>query len=143
MIFLAVIVVEKQLPPPVKISDQRKYPDRFIAERAYNTLQNLTALGPRIAGSYENDVLAVNLLKGFIQDIIDNAKGHHVIEMDIQKVSGSFNLEFLDGLTNVYADSINVVVKIGSKINSAHSLLINCHFDTVVESPGKQFCLLI
>lgn len=140
LVFIGVIVVEKRLPPGLKVSEQHLYPDRFIAERAYNHLKNLTALGPRITGSYENDVLAVNLLKEEIQDIIDNAREEHVIELDVQKVSGCFNLEFLDGMTNVYKDLLNVVVKVGSRINSSHSLLINCHFDTVVDSPGKQFC---
>lgn len=138
LVFIGVIVVEKNLPQGLKISEEHKYPGKFIAERAQKFLRNLTSLGPRIAGSYENDVLAVNLLKGIVQEIIDNAKEHHVIEVDVQKVSGAFNLEFLDGMTNVYEDGINVVVKIGSKIKSPYSLLINCHFDTVAESPGKS-----
>lgn len=139
VVFASVILVERRLPPGLKIGDEEKYPDRFIAERAYNILKNLTSLGPRIAGSYTNDVLAVNLLKQEIDFIIKEAKDIHVIEVDVQKVNGSFNLEFLDGLTNVYRDLINVVVKIGSRINSPHSLLVNCHFDTVVESPGEIF----
>lgn len=142
VVFAGVILVERRLPPGLKIADEEKNPDRFIAERAYNILKNLTSLGPRIAGSYTNDVLAVNLLKQEIDFIIKEAKDIHVIEVDVQKVNGSFNLEFLDGLTNVYKDLINVVVKIGSKINSPHSLLVNCHFDTVVESPGKRYILV-
>lgn len=141
-VFAGVILVERRLPPGLKIVDEDANPDRFIAERAYNILKNLTSLGPRIAGSYTNDVLAVNLLKQEIDFIIKEAKDVHVIEVDVQKVNGSFNLEFLDGLTNVYRDLINVVVKIGSKINSPHSLLVNCHFDTVVESPGESFFFL-
>lgn len=139
VVLVAVILVEKRLPPGLKIADEDKYPERFIAERAYNILKNLTSLGPRIAGSYTNDVLAVNLLKEEINSIVNEAKDVHVIEVDVQKVNGSFNLEFLDGLTNVYRDLINVIVKIGSRINSPHSLLVNCHFDTVVESPGESY----
>lgn len=139
VVFALVILVERRLPPALKIADEAQHPDRFIAERAYNLLRNLTSLGPRIAGSYTNDVLAVNLLKQEIDFIMKEAKDIHVIEVDVQKVNGSFNLEFLDGLTNVYRDLINVVVKIGSKIDSPHSLLVNCHFDTVVESPGEIF----
>lgn len=142
VVFVSVILVEKRLPPGLKINDEDKYPERFIAERAYNILKNLTSLGPRIAGSYTNDVLAVNLLKQEIDSIVNDAKNVHVIEVDVQKVNGSFNLEFLDGLTNVYKDLINVIVKIGSRINSPHSLLVNCHFDTVVESPGKCYLLI-
>lgn len=137
LVFTAVIVIEKQLPPALKIIDEQKYPDRFIAERAYDHLRNLTSLGPRVAGSYVNEVLTVNLLRKEIETIITNAKKKHVIELDIQKVSGSFALEFLDGMTNVYNGLQNVVVRVGSHVNSPHSLLINCHFDTVVDSPGE------
>ncbi|RZC42718.1 hypothetical protein BDFB_009328, partial [Asbolus verrucosus] len=137
LVFAAVIVIEKQLPTSLRISDEPKNPDRFIAERAYNVLKNLTKIGPRIAGSYANEVTAVNLLKDAVQEIIDNAHENHFIELDVQKASGDFNLEFLDGMTNVYQDVQNVVVKVGSKIKSPHSLLINCHFDSVVDSPGE------
>lgn len=136
VVFLLVIIIEKQLPPVLKQSDESKYPDRFIAERAYNILKNLTNIGPRIAGSYENEALAVALLQNEIQTIIDQADENHVIELDVQKATGVFNLNFLDGMTNIYQDVQNVIVKLGSRINSSHSLLINCHFDTVVDSPG-------
>lgn len=134
-----VIIIEKQLPPGLKINDEKQNPNRFIAERAYGHLKNLTSLGSRIVGSYENEVLAVDLLKKEINTIINDAKEHNLIELDVQKVSGSFALQFLDGMTNAYQDLQNVVVKVGSKIQSKHSLLINCHFDTVVDSPGKFF----
>ncbi|KAJ3647303.1 hypothetical protein Zmor_019187 [Zophobas morio] len=136
LVFAAVIVIEKQLPTGLKISDEAKNPDRFIAERAYNILKKLTKIGPRIAGSNANEVTAVELLKSEVQEIIKKTNQNHVIELDIQKASGDFHLEFLDGMTNVYRDVQNVVVKVGSKIKSPHSLLINCHFDTVVDSPG-------
>lgn len=138
IVFTAVIVIEKQLPLGLKIAEEHRYPDRFIAERAYNHLRNLTSLGPRIAGSYVNEVLAIKLLKNEIQTIIDNAKKNNVIELDVQKVSGSFALKFLDGMTNVYSGLQNVVVRVGSHVDSLHSLLINCHFDTVVDSPGES-----
>lgn len=141
-VLIAVIVIEKQLPPGLRIVNEYKHPDRFIAERAYNILKNLTALGPRVAGSYANEVLAVNLLKHEIETIIASAKDNNVIQLDIQKASGAFKLEFLDGMTNVYHNLQNVVVKIGSRIDSPHSLLVNCHFDTVANSPGNLLFIL-
>lgn len=143
IVFAAVIVIEKQLPPGLKIADEHKYPNRFIAERAYNNLKNLTSLGPRIAGSFVNEILTIDLLKKQIETIISNAKDNNIIQLDIQKVSGSFALEFLDGMTNVYNGLQNVIVRVGSRINSPHSLLINCHFDTVVDSPGKSKYFII
>ncbi|KAG8237640.1 hypothetical protein J437_LFUL013618, partial [Ladona fulva] len=46
---------------------------------------------------------------------------HHV-EVDVQRVSGSFSLRFLDGLTNVYHGVQNVIVRVSHKTRpSAHS----------------------
>ncbi|CAH0550191.1 unnamed protein product [Brassicogethes aeneus] len=137
-VFAAVIIIEKQLPLGLKIVDETKHKDRFVAERAHNILNKLTKIGPRVAGSPQNEIQAVNLLKDEINRVIREKNGNHVIELDVQKASGAFNLEFLDGMTNVYQDLQNVVVKVGSKINSSHSLLINCHFDTVVDSLGAS-----
>lgn len=141
IVLISAIIIEKQLPVGLKIVDEQEHPDRFISERAYNILKNLTALGPRPAGSYANEILAVSLLKKEIEDVIKNAKEQNVIQLDIQKASGAFQLEFLDGMTNVYRNMQNLVVKIGSRINSPHSLLLNCHFDTVAHSPGKRLYL--
>lgn len=143
VVFSLVIIIEKQLPSGFKLEDESKYPERFIAERAYNILKNLTNIGPRTAGSYENEVLAVKILKEEIDSIMEDANKNHIIQLDIQKASGAFNLEFLDGMTNVYQDVQNVVVKVGSKINSPHSLLINCHFDSVVDSPGRELMIIV
>lgn len=124
------------LPTPLLHKDIENHPNEFIAERAMDRLVKLTDIGPRVAGSYENEVLAVKVLKDEIDEIIKEAKSIHSIEVDIQKYSGSFPLEFLDGLTNVYRNVQDVIVKFGPRKNSGHSLLMNCHFDSVVDSPG-------
>lgn len=121
------------------MKDEAAHQDRFIAERARNYLLNLTKLGPRPVGSFENEVLAINFFSKEINSIINNADKVHRITYDLQKVSGSFPLTFLDGMTNIYKDVQNVIVKIGPQQESIHSLLVNCHFDTVVDSPGWYF----
>lgn len=133
---VAVVVIEKKLPNDLKIADEQKFPNRFIAQRAMEHLIELTSFGPRVSGSYENEVLAVNFLKREINKIINESRDIHVIQMDIQKASGAFPLTFLDGLTSIYRNMPNVIVRIGSRINSEHSLLLNCHFDSVPDSPG-------
>ncbi|CAG9762031.1 unnamed protein product [Ceutorhynchus assimilis] len=136
--FSLVIIIEKQLPKGLTLAEEKDYPDKFIAERAFNILQNLTRIGPRTAGSYENEVLAVRIITSEIDSIIKEAHSNHIVQVDVQKASGAFNLAFLDGMTNVYQDVQNIVVKLGSKIDSSHSLLINCHFDSVLDSPGAS-----
>lgn len=142
LVFLVVIytvlaLLEKNLPEPVMIYNEHKYPDRFVAERARNHLVNLTSVGPRPVGSKENEVLAVQFLLDKIKTIINQAHSSHKIEWDLQRVSGTFSLQFLDGLTSVYRNVQNIVVKIGPRQTSRHSLLINCHFDSVMDSPGN------
>ena len=133
---LTVIVLEKILPEPHLIENERFHPEKFVAERAKAHVYNLTALGPRVAGSYENEVLAVQFLTNVINSITKNASQNHKITLDVTRHSGSFPLTFLDGMTHVYKNVQNVIVKIGPHRPSPYSLLLNCHFDSFVESPG-------
>ncbi|XP_021931492.1 endoplasmic reticulum metallopeptidase 1-like [Zootermopsis nevadensis] len=136
-IFVAIELVERKLPTPLRLVDAPSNPGKFIAERAMNHLMRLTDIGPRTTGSYENEVLAIKFFEEEIGSIMDRAKPIHNVQVDIQKTSGAFPLHFLDGMTNVYRDVQNVIVRVSAKYaESAHSLLVNCHFDTVSGSPG-------
>lgn len=136
IVYVLLVFEERRLPTPLLVKDEPIYEDRFIAERAKEYLMNLTRLGPRPVGSFENEVLAVNFFSKEINNIIIKANKIHKISFDLQKVSGAFSLPFLDGMTNVYKDVQNVIAKIGPNEESEHSLLVNCHFDTVIDSPG-------
>lgn len=94
-------------------------------------------MGPRVAGSYANEVLSVRFLKDIITDIQKHAKAHHRVELDVTRHSGAFPLTFLDRMTNVYRNVQNVIVKLGPKRAAENSLLLNCHFDSFSQSPGK------
>lgn len=137
VIYTILALLEKNLPEPVMMSNEHNHPDRFVAERARNNLINLTSMGPRPVGSKENEILAVQFLLNEIKTIAEHAHSSHKVEFDLQRVSGAFSLNFLDGMTNVYKNVQNIVVKIGPKQASRHSLLINCHFDSVMDSPGN------
>lgn len=101
-------------------------------------LKRLTDLGTRVVGSYENEVLVVDFLKREISFIIQEAKKIHYIELDIQKPSGSYYLYLRPyGFRNYYSNIQNIVVKLSSS-NTTNSILLNCHYDTVPESPGKK-----
>lgn len=136
-VYTVLALLEKKLPEPITITNEHHYPDRFVAERARNHLFNLTSIGPRHVGSKENEILAVQLLLNEIKTIASQAHSSHNIDWDLQKVSGAFTLQFLDGMTNVYRNVQNIVVKIGPVESTRHSLLINCHFDSVMDSPGN------
>ncbi|XP_063540781.1 endoplasmic reticulum metallopeptidase 1-like, partial [Cydia strobilella] len=123
---------------------QAAEPTRFIAENAHKHLVNLTSIGPRVAGSYENEVLAVGVLVGALREIAAGAAPHHIIEIDVHTASGAFSLSFLDGMNNVYRDVQSVVARLSARggrpppASRRNALLINSHFDTVPDSPGAS-----
>lgn len=96
----------------------------------------LTDIGPRVTGSYENEVLAVDLLKQRIKLIQQQAHTNQRIEFDLQTVSGSYLLATPYSGIHAYGNVQNVIVKLHSKNDSQHSLLVNAHFDSVAFSPG-------
>ncbi|XP_031849002.1 endoplasmic reticulum metallopeptidase 1 [Nomia melanderi] len=136
LISIAIIAFEKKLPEPITLTKEGLYPGRFIAERARNHLVNLTSIGPRIVGSYENEVLAIKYLTNIINNIVKDASENHKILVNVTKHSGAFPLKFLDGMTNVYKNVQNIIVKIGPHMPMHSSVLLNCHFDTFPDSPG-------
>lgn len=83
-------------------------------------------------------MLTVDLLKRKITEIQQQAHSNQKVEMDIQITSGSYYLDFKPyGAISSYGNIQNVLVKLHSKNNSKHSLLVNTHFDTVIGSPGN------
>lgn len=62
----------------------------------------LTSFGPRVSGSHENDVLAVDAILRILNDIKNSKFAVHNLEFEVQKPSGSFYVLFQDGLTHSY-----------------------------------------
>jgi len=75
----------------------------FIEERARNDLKTLTSMGPRVSGSHENDVLAVDGILRILSDIKNSKFAVHSLEFEVQKPKGSFYIKFQDGMTHSYA----------------------------------------
>ena len=155
-LFVLVVVMDRKLPTALTIADLPDHPDSFIEERARHQLRSLTSIGARPTGSYENEVLAVQLLERELAGIASRAQPIHKLTVELQKPRGSFNLKFVDGLTHSYRcvpDSKsmrdwfeckicrniqNVVAKLESNGGTNHALLVNCHFDSVPQSPGER-----
>lgn len=137
-----IIVLERNLPEPITIDQERLYPKRFVAERARNHIVDLTSCGPRVAGSYANENITPLVLITKINKVIETAHENHKVVFNVTRHSGAFPLKFLDGMTNVYRNVQNVVVKVAPHRPTMHSLLLNCHFDTFIESPGKQIIMI-
>lgn len=98
----------------------------------------LTSFGSRVAGSYSNEELVPDFLKREIYYIQKLSNKNQKIEIDRQIVSGSYYLEFKPhGMTNSYRNVQNIIVKLEGQSDD-HSLLLNCHYDSVAESPGAN-----
>ncbi|KAF5280389.1 hypothetical protein FQR65_LT03198 [Abscondita terminalis] len=124
------------LPTPLQVIDEKDNPDAFIAERAIHDLKMLTSLGPRVVGSYENEALAINFFKREIAFIEQRLHPNQKLEIDFQTVTGSYFMDYKpNGAIHAYSKLQNIIVKLHGK-SSAHSLLLNSHFDTVPTSPG-------
>ncbi|KAL4704883.1 hypothetical protein ACJJTC_019461 [Scirpophaga incertulas] len=136
--FLLAVLADRSLPTPLTRAAPK---DQFIAEIAYEHLLNLTSIGPRVAGTYENEVLGVHVMTEALRDIAVSAAPHNVIDLDLQRASGNFTLTFFDGLNNVYQDVQNVVARArarGGRPERRPALLLNCHIDSVPDSPGAS-----
>ena len=79
-----VILMDDRLPAALTTADIPDNPDTFIEERARRTLRALTSIGARPAGSYENEVLAVDLLRRELQSIKERSHPSHKLTIDIQ-----------------------------------------------------------
>lgn len=124
------------LPKDLTVNDLETHPDSFIAERAWHDLNILTSFGTRPTGSHANEALAVDFFKRELSYIQKNADPSQKIYGDLQKVSGSYFIEFKPhSMTNVYRSVQNFIVKlVGSEEDSSlahHTLMLNCHFDSV------------
>lgn len=135
LFYLTIIPSFHYLPVTLTIADETNQPDRFIGERAENTLLRLTKIGPKVVGSPANEQSAVAFLLAEISKIRDEARlDLFDIEEDVQIASGNY---VLWKMVNCYQSIQNVVVKVSSKnSNSSSALLINSHYDTVPGSSG-------
>lgn len=125
---------------PVPKTSAESAMNEFVEEEARKHLDAITSFGPRPAGSYANEIQAVNYIIGALQKIKEFAREDVVIEIDIQKPSGSFDLAFFQGFTSVYRKVTNILVRISPK-NSyppKDTVLVNGHFDSVPGSPGAS-----
>ncbi|XP_078574118.1 endoplasmic reticulum metallopeptidase 1-like isoform X1 [Branchiostoma floridae x Branchiostoma japonicum] len=135
-VLLIVFLAAKQLPPAR--ADAGTPPTQFSEERARRHLDAITGFGPRVAGTYQNEVLTVRYLLGEIDKIQQAAKPSHRIEVDVQRPTGYFTLDFLSSFTHYYDNITNIVVRLSPKKPTRHSLMINAHFDSTMGGPGAS-----
>ncbi len=137
-IFLYLTVCMRNTTFPDPKTKQNSLPGDFVEERARKYLKDLTSMGPRTVGSVQNEKLAVDYLTRQLEKIKTNSKPQHDVQIDVQKVSGTFTLGFIGGFNSIYENMNNIIVKLSPRAGSNDSLLVNCHYDSVAESPGNS-----
>jgi len=134
-VLLYVHTVSNTLPPAVTVDNAAA--GQFVEERARKTLNELTAFGPRPVGSKANEELTVDYLITELTQIRSQMNVNmHSLDIDVQRVSGTFTIDFFGPFTSIYENVNNVVAKLCPKHGSNDSLLVNCHYDTVFKSAG-------
>ena len=129
-------------PTPVTPSqaDTRNTPGSeilFSEIRTKDRLGKLVSVGFRPVGSIANENYAVEYLLKELNEIRDQAQLINVdVEIDLQKSTGTFSIKFADSFTSVYDNIQNIIVKLHPSNSSSHSLMVNCHYDSVIGSPG-------
>lgn len=137
-LFWFVLSSHRQLPSVKKMFESAL--NEFSEERARKHLDTITSFGPRPTGSYACEVQAVEYILAELQNIKRLTNNDLAMDIDIQRPSGSFSLNFLDSLTSYYHNVTNIAARIGPKKNfpPQHTILVNAHFDSVPGSPGAS-----
>ncbi|XP_037716788.1 endoplasmic reticulum metallopeptidase 1 [Drosophila subpulchrella] len=122
------------MPQPLTRSDEASHPGSFIAQRAEDTLIELTRIGPRVVGSMANEETAVEFLRAEVAKVEAEMSDRLEIEVDVQQASGAYmHWE----MVNMYQGIQNVVVRLSERNSTNENyLLINSHYDSVPGSPG-------
>lgn len=130
------ILLNNHLPIPKTIKDSAAI--EFTEERARKHLDNFVKVGARPAGSYENDIYAMNYIMKSIINIKNAYNTKKTIQVNVQHPEGCFFLPFLDDFTQCYSNITNTVARLSSPESDENALLLNCHTDSVINGPGAS-----
>ena len=128
-------------PVPVTLSSAKQ--GQFVEETARRHLQEITAIGSRPVGSPENEIKTVAYLLKELEEIQGKTSDANRVEIDTQLVSGSFSIKFLGGFSSYYDNVKNILVKLSPKNGAGDSLLVNCHYDSVINGTGEYVTEII
>ena len=114
--------------------------NEFVEEAARKHLDAIASFGPRPTGSYANEIQTVNYIIEALRKIKLSTREDVVFEIDVQRPSGTFTLDFIGGFTSVYRNVTNILVRLAPKENypPKDSVLISAHFDSIPGGPGAS-----
>ena len=106
--------------------------NRYSTANARRHMEAIAGLGIRHVGSIANEVLAKKVILEAVADIQKQAVPEVHIDVSVQMPSGGYYLDFLGGMTHIYHNITNIVVKLRGKSSSNHALMINAHYDSAL-----------
>jgi hypothetical protein len=105
---------------------------QFSEERVRSYLNDIMQFGVRVVGSEANEKLTPAYLVQQVK-LISARNPSRTIDVEIQRPSGSFWIDFIGGMTNAYDNVTNVLVRLhGTRPVSDGGLLISAHFDAAL-----------
>ena len=112
----------------------------FAEWRARKHLEEITSYGIRPTGSYANEHKTVEYLLNTLRSFQENKRDDVILDIDLQRPSGTFTIDFLEGLSSYYKNVSNVVARVSAKAKypAHHSILVNAHFDSTFGGPGAS-----
>ncbi|XP_033736585.1 endoplasmic reticulum metallopeptidase 1-like [Pecten maximus] len=109
----------------------------FYEDLARRHLETVTSFGQRPTGSDANELYTKNYIFKELLTFKEHLHESKEMLIDVQNTSGSFHLYFIHtDFYSVYKNLKNVVVKLGPASGATHSVLMNCHYDTMVDAIG-------
>ena len=112
--------------------------NQYSTANARKHLEDIVNLGIRHVGSKTNEVLAKNLILEKVAEIQAKSRPDVQIEVSVQQTSGNYFLAFLGGLTHIYHNVTNVVVKLSGRGSSEHAVMVNAHYDSAIGAPAAS-----
>ena len=123
--------------PQIKVNENKRH---FAEWRARKHLDEITSYGVRPTGSFANEHKSVEYLLNTLRTFQERKRDDVVLDIELQRPSGTFSMDFLEGFSSYYRNVSNVIARVSSKKNypAEHSILVNAHFDSSFGGAGAS-----
>ncbi|KAG1698276.1 hypothetical protein DVH05_015265 [Phytophthora capsici] len=110
--------------------------NEFSEARARVVLEQIMSFGYRPVGTKANEELTPNYLLEQIGEIRASKPEGVSVDVDVQRPSGAFGLDFIAQFQNIYANVTNILVKVSPPNPTPealnNSLMISSHYDAAI-----------
>ncbi|CAH0474874.1 unnamed protein product [Peronospora belbahrii] len=110
--------------------------DEFSEGRARVILEEIMSFGYRPVGTKANEELTPRYLLQQIEAIKSIQSDNVNVQVDVQRPSGAFGLDFIAQFQNIYANVTNILVKVSPSDATLdalnNSLMLSSHYDAAI-----------